>query len=310
MIFKHKNTKRGYGGRVLILVQLCFLTALIVRNVYAYPHQTDQSEGNTVQISDVSSSSDRELAQNDLEGFMETDERYDSRKRLQRDTSNCEDTDVSNTSNKIPSKSEQKGGLLQRQRRQSDKIVFPTRNTGRPPNCEGSTYCVNVDFYPEDAVKRILQRNESLRYLANVDVITDIGQRIDVADDTPLCLSTEEVVYPRKAMNKEKEWLTVINQDEFKQGVRVEKCSQESKSCRLISDFAQGYKTSCKQKFVYKQLTALKTDDHTVVQDNFAFPASCCCHVSFNGSPLTRIGLGTANSEKGQITSGKTIRTQ
>lgn len=302
MIFKHKSTRRGYGDRILMLIQLCFLTALIARNVSAYPQQTDKNEGSTVRISDASSSSERDQAENDFEGSMMIDEQSDFRKRVRRDTLSDEDTDLS----------EEQGMTMnyprQRRLRESDQIVFPNRKTERTPSCEGSTYCEHVDSYPEDAVNRALQRNGTLRYLANVDVIVDIAQRVDVADDAPLCLSTEEVVYPREAMNKDEEWKVILNQQNFKQGVRIEKCSQESSRCMLISDFAQGYKTSCKQKYVYKQLVALS--DNKVVQDNFKIPASCCCHVSFNGSPLTRIGLGTANSGKGQVTPAKTIRTK
>jgi len=34
----------------------------------------------------------------------------------------------------------------------------------------------------------------------------------------------EQVVYPKTAQNKDDKWLYVINQDEFVQGIRVEKC--------------------------------------------------------------------------------------
>ncbi|XP_076752327.1 uncharacterized protein LOC143424250 [Xylocopa sonorina] len=297
MIFKHKSTRRGYGGRILMLTQLCFLTTLIVRNVCAYPHENDQNEGNTVQTSDASSGSDRDQAQNDFEGSTKIDEQYDFRGRLQRDTSNYEHTDVS--------RSQQKGGPQHRQTRESDRIIFPTGQTGRLPSCKGSTYCEYADSYPEDVVTRALQRNETLKYLANEEVIIDIEQRINM-DETVLCPSTEEIVYPREAMNKDNEWKIIINQHNFKQGVRVEKCSQESSNCKLINGFAQGYKTICKQKYVYKQLRALSAND--VIDDNFKFPASCCCHVSFNGPSLTRIGLSAANSGNSEIPSDKTTK--
>lgn len=80
--------------------------------------------------------------------------------------------------------------------------------------------------------------------------LSDIVQRIDVTDDVPLCVSTvridykltfftnhegkdnvctyllfkEQVIYPQSAENKNNEWKYIANQDNFKQGIRVERC--------------------------------------------------------------------------------------
>lgn len=49
----------------------------------------------------------------------------------------------------------------------------------------------------------------------------------------------------------------------------------------MIDGFAEGYSTTCKQKYIYRELSAL-SDNGEIVRDYFSFPASCCCHVQFN----------------------------
>ncbi|KAG8041257.1 hypothetical protein G9C98_002245, partial [Cotesia typhae] len=84
---------------------------------------------------------------------------------------------------------------------------------------------------------------------------------------------------------------TIKNMEDLKylsfvdEGVRIEKCVNENTSCKLIEGFAEGYVTSCKQKFIYRQLAAIRTNG-TVGPDWFSFPSSCCCHVKFIGHPL------------------------
>lgn len=53
--------------------------------------------------------------------------------------------------------------------------------------------------------------------------------------------------------------------------------------------FAEGYKTSCKQKYIYRELVAMSASGQ-IVKDQFSFPSSCCCHVKFTGNPHLRIG--------------------
>ncbi|KAF3429796.1 hypothetical protein E2986_01479, partial [Frieseomelitta varia] len=180
----------------------------------------------------------------------------------------------------------------QRNWQSNDKIVFPDEGTvsRRVPVCKGSTYCETVESYPEDVVNRALQKNDSIRYLAGIDVV-DIGERIETDDTIPLCISTEQVIYPQSGENKNKEWKFIANQENFKQGVRVEKCRTEGASCSVIGEIAAGYKTVCKQKYIYRELASV-LEDGSIVPDSFRFPSSCCCHAVFTGNPFTRMGVG------------------
>lgn len=58
----------------------------------------------------------------------------------------------------------------------------------------------------------------------------------------------------------------------------------------MIDGFAEGYKTICKQKFIYRELAAVGSDGN-IVKDQFRFPSSCCCHIKFIGDPAARLGL-------------------
>ncbi|XP_066581213.1 uncharacterized protein spz isoform X2 [Prorops nasuta] len=111
-----------------------------------------------------------------------------------------------------------------------EKIFFPDdqpithqSSLKKAPECNGKTYCEDAAFYPAEVVKTAVRMDNSLQNLATID-ITEVVQRIDVSDDVPLCLSIEQVVYPRSAESRRKEWLYVVNQDNFRQGVRIETC--------------------------------------------------------------------------------------
>ncbi|XP_017891906.1 protein spaetzle-like [Ceratina calcarata] len=194
-------------------------------------------------------------------------------------------------------------GSSNRDRMYSDgSIVFPG-DERQVPVCKGTTYCEKVNSYPEDLITKALQRNNSLRYLEGVDVIPDLVQRIDVSD-IPLCRSTENVIFPQSAETKDNGWKFVANQDNLKQGVRIETCIiKEDNSCTVVGGLAEGYKTTCKQKYIYRQLLSLT--DGSVIPETFRFPSSCCCHVKFVGDPTTRMGV-SFGSQKSQVTPAKT----
>ncbi|EFN77778.1 Protein spaetzle [Harpegnathos saltator] len=170
------------------------------------------------------------------------------------------------------------------------KIVFPSDdgvptskgNIAKPPACHGSTFCENVRQYPKDLVDMAIQHNSSLKLLTSIDV-ADIEQRIHSPDEVSLCVSNEKVVFPQSAENTRNEWLFVVNQDNFKQGVRVELCSGEDQKCSVFDGLVDHYQTMCKQKYISRELVALGANGK-VVTDTFRFPASCCCHIKYTGT--------------------------
>ncbi|KYN15238.1 Protein spaetzle, partial [Trachymyrmex cornetzi] len=189
-------------------------------------------------------------------------------------------------------------------RNSDEKIIFPDGRVSMSETpmlptltCRKSTFCENVADYPRQLVNSAIQRNISLRFLESVDTVdsmSDIGdveQRIDtVSRESVLCPIREQVVYPQTAQNKENQWLFIVNQDDLKQGIRIEVCLNEGQECNMVEGFAEGYKTSCKQKYIYRELAAVGSDGN-IFKDQFRFPSSCCCHVKFTGDPTARLGL-------------------
>lgn len=170
------------------------------------------------------------------------------------------------------------------------KIVFPAdepeKYPGLAPSCKASTFCENPPYYPVKYVDAVLKANSNLKLFSGSDLVTDIVQRIDTSDDTPLCSSTEQIVYPKSAKSSEKLWLFILNQDNFTQGVRIETCGKETE-CHVIDGLVQGYQTFCKQKFIYRKLVAVLPTG--IGHETFRFPASCCCHIRFNGDLQQRL---------------------
>ncbi|KMQ88412.1 protein spaetzle [Lasius niger] len=143
------------------------------------------------------------------------------------------------------------------------------------------TFCEDVSNYPEEFVNQALAKNSSLLHYAYEDVL-EIAPRTDT-NENGLCISVERVIRPKAGQNLKNEWHFILqsNQSNFHQGVRIETCLDENTKCRLIDGFAEGYITTCKQKYIYRELSAI-SDNGEIIRDYFRFPASCCCHVEFN----------------------------
>jgi hypothetical protein len=63
----------------------------------------------------------------------------------------------------------------------------------------------------------------------------------------------------------------------------------------MIQDFAEGYKTTCKQKYIYRELAAVGRHGN-IFKDSFRFPSSCCCHVRFMGDQV-RLRFGSRHNQ-------------
>ncbi|GAB1868614.1 Protein spaetzle [Camponotus japonicus] len=165
-------------------------------------------------------------------------------------------------------------------------LIGPTADCNKQ-----QTFCEDVLNYPKEFVNQALATNSSLLHYAYEDILT-IAPRTDLNEE-PLCLSQERVIRPKTGQNLKNEWRFILQSNEmnFSQSVRIETCKEENSKCRMIDGFAEGYTTTCKQKYIYRELSAISENDE-IVRDYFRFPASCCCHVQFNaddGNTRTRI---------------------
>ncbi|CAL7940742.1 unnamed protein product [Xylocopa violacea] len=163
-------------------------------------------------------------------------------------------------------------------------IIEPAQlTTETVPTCRGQSFCADVPNYPLKLVDTFLKNNPQYQNYKNSDEMDkDISLR-NYNNDVTLCPGVEQIIYPKTGEAKSKTWMYILNSPNFTQGVRIETCMNEGESCKIIDDHTQGYETSCKQKYIYRQLTAA-TASGTVSQELFRFPASCCCHVDFIGA--------------------------
>ncbi|KYN16655.1 Protein spaetzle [Trachymyrmex cornetzi] len=141
------------------------------------------------------------------------------------------------------------------------------------------TFCEDVPDYPQEFVNQMLAKNSNLIHYAYEDVIA-LSPRLD-NEEEPLCLSTERLIRPKTAINMKNQWMYIVQAGEnFFQSIRIETCIEQDRKCRMIDDFAEGYVTMCKQKYIYRELSAI-SQGGDIVRDYFRLPASCCCHVHF-----------------------------
>ncbi|XP_078050417.1 spaetzle domain-containing protein isoform X2 [Augochlora pura] len=155
------------------------------------------------------------------------------------------------------------------------------------PSCEHSTFCENIPHYPTDLVNIALEKNPHLRYLSYDEQLDQSTRHEGEPDEEALCMSTEQVVFPKYGLTKNKQWKYIVNHENLRQNVRIEICSEEDKPCKIIDGFAAGYVTSCKQKYIYRQLFAMGPNN-TIDRESFRFPVSCCCHIEFQGDRFLR----------------------
>ncbi|KDR17074.1 protein spaetzle-like [Zootermopsis nevadensis] len=144
-----------------------------------------------------------------------------------------------------------------------------------------ATFIENVSDYPLKMLLEILKKEgrEHMDIFGTDSEIkeTTIHSRIQ-PQETKLCPSLEQVVYPKLALNKDDEWKFVVNVGEdYVQGVRVETCGHLDK-CSLSDSFPAGYTATCEQKYVFRRLLSVAEKGKPVV-DEFRLPSCCACTI-------------------------------
>lgn len=169
----------------------------------------------------------------------------------------------------------------------SDKILFPDSaetdtaqplmlKLDKPPACaNGQTYCEAVTEYPMNHVARLLSQGDTSEIEGFFNVDLELTDRIEPGDGERLCIAKDTTVYPQIAKNKDNEWLFIVNQDKYAQGIIVEQCVNPGQECIFASSFPAGYRTECKQQHIYRKLLAV--NETKLVTDSFLLPSCCSC---------------------------------
>ncbi|XP_076278314.1 spaetzle domain-containing protein [Lasioglossum baleicum] len=170
-----------------------------------------------------------------------------------------------------------------------ESTVVPKLNEAlfRDASCEHETFCESTVHYPTDLVAIALENNPHLTYHGYSEEIDTSIHDADGPEEEALCVTTEQIVFPKLGLTKSKEWKYIVNHKNLRQSVRIEVCLEEDKPCKVIEGFAEGYTTACKQKYIYRQLFAMGPNG-TISRESFRFPASCCCHVEFQGDKFMK----------------------
>lgn len=141
------------------------------------------------------------------------------------------------------------------------------------------TYCTNYDNYPTEFIEEFLQKHlHKYAVVFGSDMIsTEIITRNNADEEITLCDSYEEVIYPQVGKNQNGIDLFIVNTEEFKQGVRISRCRDRGEQCNKMGDSLFGYRTECKQHFVYRELLSFRPDGTTIMKEKYEFPACCSC---------------------------------
>jgi len=93
-----------------------------------------------------------------------------------------------------------------------------------------------------------------------------------------LCQTRSQFVQPQAALNKQGNWMYVVNQgNDVTQLVKTEVCA--SNICSNLCQLPTGYNSRCEQKYVQKRLVALQMDGQRLYTDTFWFPSCCVCTI-------------------------------
>lgn len=174
----------------------------------------------------------------------------------------------------------------------SSDIVFPSdseppTSDQKPPAKEKEScspelpICNNLDNYPHEKINDIVAKyKQQYAGVFGEDVVVPEGDalvtRFDTSNDVPLCTSVEKLIHPQEGFTKDRYNLTIVNTKEYKQGVRVELCSDSGNPCKDIEGLVP-YRTECKQLYHYRTLLAVHPRTGELYKESFKLPSCCKC---------------------------------
>lgn len=142
--------------------------------------------------------------------------------------------------------------------------------------------CNKVEDYPHEKINDIVaQYKQKYAGVFGEDVVVPAGDtlvtRNGFSDDTPLCLSVEKLIHPQRGFTKTSKNLTIVNTKEYRQGVRVEICSNPGQVCNELNGFTGNQKIECKQLYHYRTLLAIDPETREPYKESFKLPSCCKC---------------------------------
>jgi len=163
----------------------------------------------------------------------------------------------------------------------ADAVKFPgsTNYMTISPCPNGDTFCSKVDDYPRNVhIDDRLLRNILIKQKIFDDNFVQprfsIRPRIG---EKRACNTRKDVVYPKKARNTKGQYMFIVNDNQYRQAVEIEKCLDEGQKCLTDDDAPVSRRTLCKQIYATYKLYAI-TANREQVYDSFSLPSACLCH--------------------------------
>ncbi|KAI8130368.1 Protein spaetzle [Lucilia cuprina] len=163
------------------------------------------------------------------------------------------------------------------------KEVVDTNDCLEKDAINGKPFCTQLRNYPEKShLEQIIkQRFSNLESFFGEDLVLpqNISQRMNnEPNEEFLCKSRVRVIYPQAGVDREYNWLVIVNIPKYKQGIRIEECVNEGSTCGENTGLSlpNRYTATCKQSYIYRSLVAYTSDD-TVIKEQFKMPSCCKC---------------------------------
>jgi len=188
------------------------------------------------------------------------------------------------------------GNLLVDSTPDADAVNFPgSKNYMTISPCpSGQNFCHRIDDYPKNVhIDDRLLSNKLIKQKIFDDKIIQTRFSINTrrGEEKRACATRKDVVYPKKARNTKGRFLFIVNDNQYRQAVEIEKCVDEGQKCLTDDDAPVSRRTLCKQLYATYKLYAIDTNREQVY-DSFSLPSACICHykapTSFRSSIQSR----------------------
>ncbi|CAH1992779.1 unnamed protein product [Acanthoscelides obtectus] len=171
----------------------------------------------------------------------------------------------------------------------------PLQNKTRCLNLRLHSLCDSPAFYPEDRIRKLLERKKKRFQILSGTVITPTSDpkglvpqvRFDDSRDFKnLCDTKLETILPKSGIDEKGVQRYIINQPDFKQAIIFETCKNESPCVQEM--MPMGYQTLCQQKyskirlltFTENEAEKCKGKRSTMEYITFRVPSTCVCTIT------------------------------
>uniref|UniRef100_A0A1B0BMK7 Spaetzle domain-containing protein n=1 Tax=Glossina palpalis gambiensis TaxID=67801 RepID=A0A1B0BMK7_9MUSC len=139
-------------------------------------------------------------------------------------------------------------------------------------------FCTKVSNYPklDKFVKLFESKYPQLKMFTDKNHVEDEIEKRMLPYKEAICNSRYKIIYP-EAMHTNDGWLFIVNNEQYKQDLRIEECEPEDEQCYYeASNLPKGFNAVCKQHFIEKVLVAM-TMYGDVITHHAQIPSCCKC---------------------------------